>query len=117
LEKYVKIRTLLLAAAVSAMPFGAVACGSSDSSSKPSVNEITQKLKEAGAPDDQAECAAKALHDNLSAESLNKVMDSASDNSTSEDLTKSLGKDETEKMATAISKCLGIDTSGATSTN
>ena len=114
-----KIRTLAVLATALALPISAAACsndgGSGTSGGKPSVDAITKKFTADEIPPEQSKCLAQAMHDGLSAETLNKIMADDKSDTLAEDIGKDLGAAETQKLAGTMSKCLGAGVGTVTS--
>ena len=106
-----KIRTLAMLATALVLPFSAAACsndgGSSTSDGKPSVEDLTKKFTATQIPAQQSKCLAQAMHDGLSAETLNKIMAGDKSDTLADDIGKDLSTAETQKLAGSMSKCLG----------
>lgn len=108
-----KIRRLAVLATALALPFSAAACsndgGSSTSDGKPSVDAITEKFTADEIPKEQSKCLAQAMHDGLSAETLNKIMAAGANDTLADDIGKDLSAAETQSLAGAMGKCIGAN--------
>ena len=91
-----------------------VACGES-TGGKPAVQTIEEKLVEGGAPSQQANCIAKAMHANLDAQTLTAIIETdASDpldalDRLEGDLADRVNANQTLTLAKAMASCVGID--------